>query len=198
MALIIIEGEKTLRKTKMKNNLTENTLNNAPTTLHISRSFVTSLAIAITALCISPDGFAEEIRNNKNSSMQQTRMVAGFARVNEEDRSLEYGAKFITRMPEISTLTSTTRRAPVQIKMVAGRLSNIDDCSTTVEVRNLANGRKVAETTQKCIRTDISLEDIEFLEIGSTIAFEFGEAKDASDVYIPTSAANFISVSSCC
>ena len=176
----------------MKNNLTENKLNRTPTTLRICRSFIASLAI--TALCISPDGFAEETRNN----MKQTRMVAGFARVNENEMSLEYGAKFITRMPEISTLTSTTRRAPVQIKMVAGRLSNRDDCSTTVEVRKLANGRKVAETTQKCIRTDISLEDIEFLEIGSAIAFEFGEAKDASDVYIPKSAANFISVAGCC
>lgn len=175
----------------MKKNLIKNTPNNTLATLHKCRLLVIPLAVATVTLCISPDAFAEKRRFSIKVNREQVKMVAGFARLGgiEGERTFIYGAKILKFWPIAGNLENSFNRKPPVIKSIAGIPVSEDDCTIMDEVREMANGRKVTETTQKCVRTDIPAEDLDFYQVGSSVAIEFSVANDA-----PVTGANFLQV----
>ena len=153
--------------------------------------FVIPLAIAIVPLSIAPDAFAENLRSSTKASRVKIRMVAGYARYDtiEGESLFTYGAKFIMREPVNATLTAPVNRKFPHIKSIAGIPSSGDDCTRMIEVREMTIGQHVTEITQKCTRTNMRADDLDFHLIGSTVAVEYKANNNA-----PVTGANFLQV----
>lgn len=172
----------------------KNHIKNTPSSLGICRLFVIPLAIAIVPLSIAPDAFAENSRSSTKASRVKIRMVAGYARFeNIDGESLfTYGAKFIMREPVNATLTPLVKRELPHIKSIAGIPSSRDDCTTMIEVREMTHRQHITEITQKCTRTNIPADDLDFHLKGSTVAVEYKDENNGPNG--PVTGAQFLTV----